>query len=228
MRAAGSTRGHLAELDVDVLVVAEQLAQREGDVARGELRRRHLVEQRLELVVVVAVDQRDARRRPRARAAWRSRRRRSRRRRRRRAAARSVVTRHARPPCRLRGDAHAVEQVVARRAARWPSRSAPGSPRRCSGRSSCRRRRGCRPRARGSRCRAPTSPGSVPKRHVPAWCAQPATGMSFLRYAWRGIRWSWCMPSCPSSDLSSCSSRCFGHLVGRRVAELDRRRRRAA
>ena len=53
-------RGHLAELDVDVLVVAEQLAQRERDVARRELRGRHLVEQRLELVVVVAVDQRDA------------------------------------------------------------------------------------------------------------------------------------------------------------------------
>ena len=25
------------------------------------------------------------------------------------------------------------------------------------------------------------SAGSVPKRQVPAWCAQPATGMSFLR-----------------------------------------------
>ena len=40
--------------------LAEQLAQRVRDVARRELRGRHLVEQRLELVVVVAVDQRDA------------------------------------------------------------------------------------------------------------------------------------------------------------------------
>ena len=52
--------GHLAELDLDARVVAEQLAQRERDVDRGELRRRHLVEQRLELVVVVAVDERHA------------------------------------------------------------------------------------------------------------------------------------------------------------------------
>ena len=56
---AGSTRLDLGELDVDVRVAVEQLAQREGDVARRQLRGRHLVEQRLELVVVVAVEQRD-------------------------------------------------------------------------------------------------------------------------------------------------------------------------
>ena len=67
-----------------------------------------------------------------------------------------------------------------RRAARWPSRSAPGSPHRCSGRSSCRRRTGCPPRAPCSRCPGPRSAGSVPNRTVPAWCAQPATGMSFF------------------------------------------------
>ena len=53
-------RGDLGELDVHVDVIVEELAQRVGDVARGQLRGRHLVEQRLELVVVVAVDQRDA------------------------------------------------------------------------------------------------------------------------------------------------------------------------
>ena len=41
------------------LVLAEHGAQRAADVGRGELRGGHLVEQRLELVVVVAVDQRD-------------------------------------------------------------------------------------------------------------------------------------------------------------------------
>ena len=55
-----------------------------------------------------------------------------------------------------------------RREARSPSPSGPGSPRRCSGRSSCRRRRGCPPRGPCSWCRAPTSAGSAPKRHVPA------------------------------------------------------------
>ena len=60
VRAAGSSDATSAELDVDVGVVAEELAQRERDVAGGQLRGRDLVEQRLELVVVVAVDQRDA------------------------------------------------------------------------------------------------------------------------------------------------------------------------
>ena len=49
-----------ASLTSTLVVVVEQLAQRVGDVAGGQLRGRHLVEQRLELVVVVAVDQRDA------------------------------------------------------------------------------------------------------------------------------------------------------------------------
>ena len=52
-------RGHVLELDVDVRPVVEQAAQRVGDVGRRELARRDLVEQRLELVVVVAVQQRD-------------------------------------------------------------------------------------------------------------------------------------------------------------------------
>ena len=60
--------------------LAEDRAQRPGDVGGRQLGRRHLVQQRLELVVVVPVDQRDGdvvlRRAP-----WRSRRRRSRRRR---------------------------------------------------------------------------------------------------------------------------------------------------
>ena len=35
--------------------------------------------------------------------------------------------------------------------------------------------------------------GSVPNRHVPAWCAQPPISMSFFMYMLRSIRCS-CMP----------------------------------
>ena len=49
----------LRELDVDVGLIGKHLPQRVGDVAGRDLRGRHLVEQRLELVVVVAIDQRD-------------------------------------------------------------------------------------------------------------------------------------------------------------------------
>src|SRR3974377_1655863 len=44
--------------------------------------------------------------------------------------------------------------------------------------------------------------GSAPNRTVPAWCAQPAIGMSVFRYAHRCARWSGCMPSEPSIECS--------------------------
>ncbi len=73
--------GHFAEQHAHVELLAEQAAHRRGDVARGEPRGRHLIEQRLEQVVVVAVDQRHgdagAGRAPRRRPCRRSRRRRS-------------------------------------------------------------------------------------------------------------------------------------------------------
>ena len=53
-------RRHLRQLHVDVGVVAKDRAQRERHVGRGQLRGRDLVEEGLELVVVVAVEQRDA------------------------------------------------------------------------------------------------------------------------------------------------------------------------
>ena len=56
----GIDRRHIGQLHVDVRVLAKQLAHLERDVARAELRGGDLVEQRLELVVVVAVDQRHA------------------------------------------------------------------------------------------------------------------------------------------------------------------------
>jgi hypothetical protein len=55
----------------DVLLPAEDLADRGGDVAGREARGRHLVEQRLEKMVVLAVDDSD----PHRRASQRSRRR---------------------------------------------------------------------------------------------------------------------------------------------------------
>ena len=63
-----------------------------------------------------------------------------------RARARQAVVTASRPagrPRTRRGDRASGR----RRGWRWPSRSAPGSPRRCWGRSSCRRRTGCRARA---------------------------------------------------------------------------------
>ncbi len=52
-------RGDVRELDVDVVVAREHGTKRVSYVTWCELRGRHLVQQRLELVVVVAVDQRD-------------------------------------------------------------------------------------------------------------------------------------------------------------------------
>jgi hypothetical protein len=54
-RICGDDLGHL---EVDVGVLPELLADRDRDVGRGELRGRHLVQEREELVVVVAVDHR--------------------------------------------------------------------------------------------------------------------------------------------------------------------------
>ena len=48
----------LGAVDPDGRVALEDASQRAGDVGRGQLRRRHLVEERLELVEVVAVDDR--------------------------------------------------------------------------------------------------------------------------------------------------------------------------
>ena len=101
-----------------------------------------------------------------------------------------------------------------RRAARWPSPSAPGSPRSTTGRSSCRRRRGCRGRGPCSRRRAPTSPGRSPKRTVPHWCATPASGIRWSRTDQRGISVSW-QPSGPEQALelapaAACGARCCG------------------
>jgi hypothetical protein len=47
----------LPEHDVHVLLAAEDPADRERDVRRGQRGRRHLVQQRLEQVVVVLVDE---------------------------------------------------------------------------------------------------------------------------------------------------------------------------
>ena len=52
-------RGHRQLLDGDRLVLVEDGAERAGDVGGRQLGRGHLVQQRLELVVVVAVEQRD-------------------------------------------------------------------------------------------------------------------------------------------------------------------------
>ncbi len=49
---------HLREDDLDVFLVAEDFAQRPGDVGGREAGRGHLIEQRLEEVVVAAVDER--------------------------------------------------------------------------------------------------------------------------------------------------------------------------
>ena len=50
--------GHLAHLDGDVVVLSQHVARRRSDLSLGEDARRHLVEERLEQVVVDAVDQR--------------------------------------------------------------------------------------------------------------------------------------------------------------------------
>jgi hypothetical protein len=51
---------HLGHLHVHVRVIAKRLPKRRRDIARPELRRGHLVKQRLELVVVVLVDERNS------------------------------------------------------------------------------------------------------------------------------------------------------------------------
>ena len=50
--------GHLGQLDLDISMAAQNASDRRGDLARREDPGRHLVEQRLEEVVVVAVHQR--------------------------------------------------------------------------------------------------------------------------------------------------------------------------
>jgi hypothetical protein len=55
----GVEAGHLAQQDVRVALPAQDRPERRRDVAGGQQRRRHLVQQRLEQVVVRAVDQRD-------------------------------------------------------------------------------------------------------------------------------------------------------------------------
>ena len=64
---ATSMLAHVGEQHRDVLLVAQHPPDRRGDVARRQRRRRDLVQQRLEEMVVVAVDQRDADRRARER-----------------------------------------------------------------------------------------------------------------------------------------------------------------
>jgi hypothetical protein len=58
-------RRRRGEQDARVGLLGERRADRIGDVARVERRRRDLIEQRLEQVVVTAVDQRDVDRRAR-------------------------------------------------------------------------------------------------------------------------------------------------------------------
>ena len=116
----GVQRLDRAQLDVDVRVVREHLAQREGDVARRQLRGRDLVQQGLELVVVVAVEQRDVHvvvaREPAGAADAGE------------AAAHHddvELIRHVRPPCATWS--RRADRADGRPpAARWPSRSAPG------------------------------------------------------------------------------------------------------
>ena len=55
---------HLAHVHGDVALIAQDVAQRRGDRRRGEAGGGHLVEQRLEQVMVAAIDQRDLDRRP--------------------------------------------------------------------------------------------------------------------------------------------------------------------
>ena len=68
-RAAGSSSVTSPSLTSTFSCSRNSLRSEKAMSLEAELRGRHLVEQRLELVVVVAVDQRDRARRPRARAA---------------------------------------------------------------------------------------------------------------------------------------------------------------
>ena len=65
-RAAVSMREHLAHEHGDVALLAQDVAQRRGDGRRRQAGGGHLVEQRLEQVMVAAIDQRDLDRRARA------------------------------------------------------------------------------------------------------------------------------------------------------------------
>ncbi len=59
----GVDAGHLGELNAAIPVAAQNAADRRGDVGGRKAGRRHLVEERLEEMIVVAVDDRDAERR---------------------------------------------------------------------------------------------------------------------------------------------------------------------
>ena len=56
-RRARIGRGHLGGHDFDIVVLGEHVTQVEDDVLAGQLRGRHLIQQRLELVVAVAFQQ---------------------------------------------------------------------------------------------------------------------------------------------------------------------------
>ena len=200
VRVAGSIEATSASLTSMLASLAEELAQRVRDVARRELRGRHLVEQRLELVVVVAVDQRDVHvvvlgQPPGAADAGEA------------AADDDDVPLPVGRSAGMAGSGPAAARPCARaggrrRAARSPSPSAPGSPRRCSGRSSCRRRRGCRPRAPGSRCPAPRSRGRCRSGTVPAWCAHARDRDVVLQVGVARDEVVVVHPEVPSIDLS--------------------------
>ena len=64
----GIDLAHVRQQHLDVLLVAQDPANRRRDVARRQRRRRHLIQQRLEEMVVVAIEQRDADVRARERA----------------------------------------------------------------------------------------------------------------------------------------------------------------
>jgi len=50
---------HLGQLDADVLAPPDDVADRRGDLPGRQHARRHLVQQRLEQMVVATIDQRD-------------------------------------------------------------------------------------------------------------------------------------------------------------------------
>ena len=68
MRRDGIDRADVGQQHLDVRLMPQNPADRRRDVAGRQRRRRHLIEQRLEDVMVVTVEQRDANRRPGERA----------------------------------------------------------------------------------------------------------------------------------------------------------------
>ena len=68
LRRAGSIATDIAEQHFDVALTAQDPADRRRDVAGRQRRRRHLIQQRLEDVMVAAIDERDPHRRPPQRA----------------------------------------------------------------------------------------------------------------------------------------------------------------